>query len=217
MPARNSVKEFVEGGYYHVYNRGVNKNDIFLDHKDYYNFLWLVREYLLPDHPNPKRPRRIRHGVGKEVRILCYCLMPNHFHFLIKQISLDGVTKLLRRICTDYVTYFNHRHNRSGTLFQGTYKAASVESDEYLMQVSSYIHRNPLDIGRKIDEYEYSSFQNYLGKRNNSLLDTDEILSLFKTNKPNDTPQNNYENFVNFAELSNNEKFRTMTIDSDQG
>lgn len=217
MPTKNSIKPFIEDGYYHVYNRGVNKNNIFLDHKDYYNFLWLMKEYLQGDHPTPGYPNRITHGVGDQINLLCYCLMPNHFHLLIKQHSLDGMTKFIRGVCSKYATYFNHRYNRVGTIFQGKYKAANINNDAYLTQISAYIHRNPLDLGKTIDEYPYSSYLNYVGKRNNPLLNTEEIMSLFTTKKLNNSPQKNYENYVKLVELSNNKNFQGMTIDSDQG
>ena len=107
MPAKNVVKTYVENGYYHIYNRGVEKRDIFLDDQDYSVFLHFLKQYLSP--PQPKgtfltmtglhlvRPRPV-HPLHNEIDLLAHCLMPNHFHLLLKQKTPDGMIKLLRRL-----------------------------------------------------------------------------------------------------------------------
>lgn len=153
MPARNIVKTYIENGYYHAYNRGVEKRNIFLDEQDYSVFLHFLKQYLSP--PQRKgiyltmtgldlvRPRPIQ-TLYDEIDLLAYCLIPNHYHLLLEQKTIDGMTKLLRRLCTSYSMYFNKKYDRVGSLFQGTYKAALIDRDEYLLHLSRYIHLNPV-------------------------------------------------------------------------
>ncbi|MBU1071259.1 transposase [Patescibacteria group bacterium] len=198
MPAKNRLKEYVEGGVYHVYNRGVLKQDIFLDDHDYCAFLSLLKYYLSPvlptshnrEHPFQKsgyvkliRPRPLA-NINKEVELLCYCLMPNHFHLLLRQITVDGMQKLMRRISTTYAMGFNKRYKKSGYVFQGRYKAALIDMDEYLLHVSRYIHLNPvkLELTRTVpvSEYPYSSYAYYLRKKSARWLKPELILDHFK-------------------------------------
>jgi len=198
MPQKNSLKKYLENGYYHVYNRGVEKREIFLDEQDYKVFLHFLKQYLSPPspkdlllaglHPDGEHPPQTIHD---QVHLLAYCLMPNHFHFLLKQITIDGMTKLLRRVCTNYVMFFNKKYKRVGTLFQGIYKAVSVETDEYLLHLSRYIHLNPvldrvapcrgMNPPETPIDYPFSSYQNYLGKITTPWVKPEEILSFFKT------------------------------------
>jgi putative transposase len=207
------MKEFVEGGIYHVYNRGIEKRNIFLDDHDYQHFLWIVDEFVKPDHPTPGNKFFLRRSVGKEISILSYCLMPNHFHFLIKLQTLSGITKLMQRICTVYATYFNDRYSHEGKVLQGPYKGARVGSDAYLMQVSAYIHRNPTGLCANLGEYKYSSYQDYLGKKKTSWLNTSEILDIFKT-KNEKSPSENYRNYVEGTDFKNiDDSFKTISLD----
>ncbi len=146
VPAKNTIRTFIENGYYHVYNRGVEKREIFIDDRDYRMFLYFLKYYLEPPHPDDISQRR--RSLFNQVQLLAFCLMPNHFHLLVKQQSADSITKLLRAISTSYVGYFNRRYKRIGGLFQGKYKAALVESDEYLLHLSRYIHLNPQGLSR---------------------------------------------------------------------
>lgn len=190
MPARNTVKKFVENAYYHIYNRGVEKRNIFQDEKDYKVFLHFLKLYL--EEPAPHRVQPFgglnpRKSLNKEISLLVYCLMPNHFHLLVKQKTKDAITKFMRRICTNYVMYFNNRHERVGSLFQGIYKGVLVETEEQLLHLSRYIHLNPMEPSTKRPsgfnplEYPYSSYAEYLGKRRTKWINTQEILSYFKT------------------------------------
>lgn len=175
MPAKNSVKQFVENGYYHLYNRGVEKRDIFLDQQDYSVFLNYLKKYLDLKLAKPNQ-------LAYEIDLLAFCLMPNHFHLLVKQLTLNGITKLMRAVCTKYVMYFNRKYERVGTLFQGKYKAAIISSDEYLLHASRYIHLNPCSgSDPRYADYEYSSYNYYLGKKNASWVKPQEILNFFKT------------------------------------
>ena len=139
MPHKNTIKPYVDNGFYHVYNRGVNKGDIFFDDQDYRVFLHLLKYYLSPvqsldkEHPLTDlmeivRPRPLA-NLEKEVDLVAYCLMPNHFHLLLKQNTIDGMTKLMRRLMTTFAMYINKRHHRVGHLFQAKYKAALIQDD----------------------------------------------------------------------------------------
>lgn len=182
MPAKNSVKQFIEHGHYHIYNRGVEKRDIFLDKQDYLVFLHFLKKYLDPNLGSD--PFWKYKSLTNEVELLTFCLMPNHFHLLAKQITKNGITKLLRAICTNYVMYFNKKYERVGGLFQGKYKAVLVLDDIYLLHLSRYIHLNPPE-GSDPVNYPYSSYQYYLGYKNSSWIKPEEILSFFKTAQKN--------------------------------
>lgn len=159
MPSRNVVREFSEDSYYHVYNRGVEKRIIFLDEQDYTVFLGLLKKYLSGEHQGSNRHKFDL--LSDDVELLSYCLMPNHFHLLLYQQSTDGVVKLMRRLMTGYVMYFNNKYNRVGSLFQGTYKASRINADAYLQHISRYIHMNPKDYL----DWPYSSLPYCLGQK----------------------------------------------------
>lgn len=189
MPARNRTKIYIENGHYHAFNRGVEKRNIFLDDQDYRVFLSFLKVYLSPPeqhfiHPiskvtgsDPVRPRVLGSYFGK-VTLLAYCVMPNHFHLLLQQIPKNGMTELIRALCTSYSMYFNKRYKRVGTLFQGTYKAVSVDGDENLLRLSRYIHTNPLEL---TGEYPYSSFPHYLGKKHAVWVHPEYILAYLRS------------------------------------
>lgn len=168
MPRRNAVKEYVSGGYYHLYNRGVEKRDIFIDDQDYRVFLDFLKLYLNPPKPSGRRKNTKQEkehiDLSKEIDLIAYCLMPNHFHLFVKQNTNDGIAKLMKLINMRYVMYFNRRHNRVGGLFQGVYKAALVNNDRQFTHLSRYIHLNPKGIRRKYDIYPYSSYKYYVSQ-----------------------------------------------------
>lgn len=187
MPAKNIVKVYLENGYYHLYNRGVEKRKIFIKNQDYKTFLYFLKTYLSP----PPNTAFIKNKtVFEEIKLMTYVLMPNHFHLLVKQSTKDGITKFIRRVCTNYVMYFNKNYDRTGTLFQGIYKAVLIKNDEQLLHLSRYIHLNPLanrnyplNKKRHLLLNSYSSYADYLGKRKTPWLHPEEILSFFKSSR----------------------------------
>jgi putative transposase len=211
MPSRGAIKQYVEGGHYHVFNRGVEKRRIFLDDQDYRVFLHLLKYYLSATsvsnmHPlkeltgfSPTRVRPIE-PLHEKVDLLCYCLMPNHFHLLIKQHDQKGMEKLLRRLVTNYVMYFNRRYGRVGRLFQGPYKAVLVEKEGHLLHLTRYIHQNPTLTKGFLNEYPYSSYPNYLGEKKNDWLNTESILSFFRGSKKEDLNLKGFGNYKEFVE-----------------
>jgi putative transposase len=192
MPTKNALKTYLCDSFYHVYNRGVEKRKIFLDEQDYLVFLHLLKFYLSPSdkentHPpieitgyKVTRPRPLT-NLEKEVELLAFCLMPNHFHLMIKQKTIDGMPKLLKKIATTYSMYFNKRYDRVGHLFQGRYKASLITKDNYLLHLSRYIHLNPTELTRTVPvNHPYSSYQYYLGRKRARWVKPDFILKFFE-------------------------------------
>lgn len=206
MPAKNSIKQYIENGHYHVYNRGVEKRDIFIDYQDYSVFLNYMKEYLDPSGSDP-------HSLSNQLSLLAFCLMPNHFHLLIKQSSIDGITKLLRAVSTRYVMYFNKKYERVGTLFQGKFKAVLVQEDAHLLHLSRYIHLNPHP-GSDPKLYKYSSYGHYLSRKNFEWLNTKEILSYFKsTSNFAIKDYFSYESFVDDFEIESELILGNLTLE----
>ena len=174
MPSRNIIKEFAPDQYYHVYNRGVEKRIIFVDDQDYTVFIGLMKKYLVGS--DKLRGRHTQKPIGEEVKLLSYCLMPNHFHLLLYQTSESGVTKFMRKLATGYAMYFNDRYNRVGTLFQGRYKASHIDEDAYIQHISRYIHMNP----DGYSDYPYSSYKYFMSPdKTPNWLRADLLISFF--------------------------------------
>jgi len=192
MPSRNVIKQYTENGHYHIYNRGVNKGLIFADDQDYRVFLSYLKSYLNPPPPKHLLPTKHIYVKGrtfdattyqvknysKEIKLLCYCLMPNHFHFLIKQQPQNGIQEFMRSLSTRYAYYFNKRHQRTGPLFQSRYKAVLIDSEEYLLHLSRYIHLNPSEFTSSLSNW-YSSYSDYLGTKKTPWVKPKLILSFF--------------------------------------
>ncbi|MBF8249957.1 MAG: hypothetical protein HW400_558 [Candidatus Levybacteria bacterium] len=209
MPAKNSVKQFVEGGYYHLYNRGVEKRNIFLDEQDYGVFLHYLKKYLNPVPAGGSDP----HALSKEISLLSFCLMPNHFHLFVKQNSINGITKLVRAVCTNYVMYFNKKYERVGTLFQGKYKAILIDNDNYFLHLSRYIHLNPYP-GSDPRTYPYSSYRYYLGQKQANWINTEEVLGFFRTAKRTGLNDHlSYESFVEDYKINSEELLDNLTLE----
>ena len=207
MPSRHVVKTYIENGYYHIYNRGVEKRLIFQDREDYTKFLYLLKIYLT----NPEilrneypllRSNIVDKNLFEEIDLLAFCLMPNHFHLLVYQKQKDSITKLLRQICTAYVIYFNKKFERVGPLFQSKFKAVVVDSDEYLLHLSRYIHLNPTGRGAPLDEFEWSSYLYYLGKRQSNWLKTNKIVEYFNKSKTGFSYKSFVEDYQDEGDLS---------------
>lgn len=200
MPAKNSLKEYSPDSYYHIYNRGVAKQNIFLDDQDYKTFLSYFKLYLTPPDLQGQSlkvpPSRQLKNFFDELKLLAYCLMPNHFHLFVFQKEADSIANFLRSLATKYSMYFNKKYKRVGHVFQGRYKAVMVTSENQFIYLSKYIHRNPLDIlptGTVLVGYKYSSYQNYLGHFLQDWVDTSNILGYF-------SKQRQAESYCDFVE-----------------
>lgn len=193
--------QFAPGEYYHLYNRGVEKREIFTDDADRERFLTLL--YL----SNNKTPFVMRdlydagyhaedlYDVHREpiVAIGAYCLMDNHFHILVKEVSEGGITTFMKRLMTGYTMYFNRKHKRVGPLFQGTFKAEHAADDDYLKYLYAYIHLNPAKmkhadwrtkggIADAVKDYRFSSFLDYQmpdSRRSSRIMDKAEFPEYF--------------------------------------
>lgn len=187
MPSRYVLRNFYENGIYHVYNRGVEKRNIFESETDYKILLYYLFVYLAPTSEvlttYPNLPFRLQgKNLEKEVSLISYCLMPNHMHFLIQQITIDGVSKFMKQVTNAYTEYFNKKYKRDGCLMQGRYKAVEVTSDNVLHHISRYIHLNPLVAGivREFNEWPWSSALEYTNNKK-GLCNKELIQCEFKT------------------------------------
>lgn len=209
MPYKNKTKQLIEGGYYHAYNRGYNRNLVFHDDRDYKTFLYIVKKYLDPNFTETKilpTGESVKVSVGtplyEKVELQAFCLMPNHFHFLVKQFTEDGMPRLLNILCSQYTSYYNSRYKRSGTIWQGTYKAVRLTSEEQYLHVSRYIHLNPVEVSLKpkkliisnLSNYPYSSYGVFINKKKYDWLNSRDILQSFLLNQS--SSQNSYQSFV---------------------
>lgn len=205
MPYRKT--SFIKNRFYHIYNRGVEKRDIFLDSSDYLTFIDICHYYLKPRQRDLERPvLSSRTGLSQlgmfehQIEVISYCLMPNHFHLSILQLVKNGITQLIRHLGTAYSMYFNHRYNRVGSLFQGRFKAKWIKTDEYLLYLTRYQHRNPGEITglKSLKDYPWSSYPEYLGVRRKGLSNPKMVLSHFTRQNPNIS----YQSYVEEIEFS---------------
>lgn len=201
MPARNVIKQYAPKGYYHIYNRGVEKRKIFLDKQDYSVFLSYLKEYLTPKNEkslfdilasptsSPLEKDKARkllrmNNFADEITLLAYCLMPNHFHLSIKQKSMKAIDKFMNSFGTRYTIYFNLKYKRVGPLYQDVYKAVQVVTDEQLLHLTRYIHKQALALQGDALQEQPSSYQEYVGKRKTEWISSSEVLSYFSTVNP---------------------------------
>ena len=160
------MKQFLADNYYHIYNRGVNRQAIFFQKKNWGFFISKLRQYF----------------VSSIVDILAYCLMPNHYHLLV-YIKVDDLfsCKVMQPFGTSYTKAINAQEKRVGPLFQGRFKGKLVENGRYLHHLTRYIHLNPVEAGlvARPEEWPYSSYLEYVGLRPGTLPQTSVILDQF--------------------------------------
>lgn len=213
MPSPNRVKDYHKDSYYHIYNRGIEKRPIFLDQQDYSVFLSYLKEYLTlkdtdilnsilqnvrtlsAEKEQVKRKLKIN-NFTEEITLLAYCLMPNHFHLLIKQKNPHSMDKFMNSLGTRYSMYFNKKYKRVGSLYQGVYKAAILYTDEQLLNLTRYIHKQALSLPSLSGSDQPSSYNVYLGKQKSDWVHPKEILEFFSKM----FPKLPYKNFVNAEE-----------------
>ena len=191
------------GEYLHVYNRGVLKQQIFFNERDKKRFLFLILFLQQPETiknidrsfkdftKNPEvyvsksAPMQKRY-----VELVSFCLMSNHFHLLVRELTEGGISKYMQRIQNAYTKYINIKYDKSGHLFQGPYKAVRVKDNTQLLHLSCYIHKNPIDW----KNHFYSSFKDCENNRWGDFLKMDIVTSQF-SGKGKDT-------YLNFVETS---------------
>ena len=205
--------EFAPGEYFHLYNRGTERRTIFSSETDYERMLALL---YLCNGTIPVRMDGIRRKQGGRallevltevdrgiplVDICAYCFMPNHFHILVHEKEGNGISKFMQKIGNGYTGYFNTRYERTGTLFQGKFKATHVDNDRYLKYLIAYIHLNPIKLidprwkengiqNKKkaltyLDQYQYSSYLDYRrdSRTQRIILNQDALPQYFETPK----------------------------------
>ncbi len=181
---------------YHVFNRGVERRPTFTNKWEsdralltlkFYRFanlpIKLSKFLVLPKEEQEKLTVLIEKECGKLVEIICYCLMPNHFHLMLKQKAENGVSIFIANFANSYTRYFNTKHERIGPLFQGIFKAVRIESDEQLVHVSRYIHLNPVSSflikPESLESYQWSSYPEFMGILDRNFLTKEVVLGLF--------------------------------------
>ena len=190
-----------------------------MDQQDYSVFLSYLKEYLLPKkeknlHERLSNPQISSveknkilkslqlNNFNQEITLLSYCLMPNHFHFFVKQKSVNAIDKFMNSLATRYTMYFNRKYNRVGSLYQDVYKAILISSEAHFLHLSRYIHKQALKLNN-----QPCSYPEYIGLRKTSWINPDEILSFFSKTNPSST----YENFVMQPEES--EKLKNIVLE----
>jgi REP element-mobilizing transposase RayT len=160
------MKHFA-GHYYHVYNRGVSRKSIFLNAENYRFLVRRAKQYL-PLY---------------DLKVIAYCLMPNHYHFLLRPETDHSLSPFIQRLFNSYTQAFNRQQQRKGTLFEGRVKSKLVDKDDYLLHLTRYIHLNPVEAGlvSHPGDWLYSNYLEWIGKRDSELCDPQFIENFFST------------------------------------
>jgi len=187
---------FANNEIYHIFNRGVEKRPTFTDKRELNRALLTLDFYQCAKPPiklskflviskdeQIKFFEKLKKDYEKLVEIVCFCLMPNHFHFLLKQKMEKGISTFISNLTNSYTRYFNTKHDRIGPLFEGVFKAVRIESEEQLVHTSRYIHLNPVSSflikPEELKEYQWSSYPELLGLSDKNLVTKDLILNFF--------------------------------------
>ena len=212
---------FVENEYYHIYNRGVDKRDVFLEDRDFERFLLAMNLLNYEQDGLMIRRRDFKKTSPKEtlqsfltlnvrkgnhlVGIVAYCLNSNHYHFILKQTGdNNGIKIFMQRLGNSYTKYFNEKHKRNGALFQGRFKSTHIEPNNFL-RMSVYVNCNSEIHGiHPAKSYKWCSFPEYLGKESNQLCRKEVILDQFKNSQ--EYLEYAVENIADFRERKQDEK-----------
>lgn len=199
MPVKHRVKNYQPGGIYHIYGKAWEGREVFKQNSDYEMFMGWMQKYLLPVKPEAvagykseppyRQKRREEMNLTGEIEMWAYCLMPDHFHLLVKQNDERGIAKFMRRVMTGFVMDYNRKYKRRGMLWDGTYRAALVGEEEVVL-VTRFIHLNPVSrivrrfgpvetvTGSAPGEYLYSSYKNYVGSETEGWIRSLRVLEL---------------------------------------
>ncbi len=159
MPSKYHIRSFVKDGYYHVFNRGYDKNDICRDEEDFRMFYHLLKSAVTQPEPDAMLYRKNFFGL---IKIISLSLMPNHYHIALQQTQERALPHFMQSLISAYTIYYKKKYQHDGSLFGKKYKAILVPSDEYLLHLTRYIHLNPRDIGADPLTYPYSSIHAYI-------------------------------------------------------
>lgn len=194
MPRRKVV--LANDQIYHIFNRSIAREDIFSSKTNLYKVFEIVDFYRFPQRLRLSKfkslPKKLRQkyyaGFQKTyplVEIYCFAFMPNHYHFLLKQIQENGIKRFISNFQNSFAKIFNLKNNRDGALFQNSFKAKWVETDEQFIHLSRYIHLNPVTsyiiAFKELEMYPWTSFPKYMNKKNYSFVNVDLLLSMFKS------------------------------------
>lgn len=191
---------------YHVFNRGIERKPIFTNRREFNRTLETIKYYRFANLPlkfskflvQPFQDQqniltKINSPENKLVELIAYCFMPNHFHFMLKQVQDNGISRFVSNFTNSYTKYFNAKHERNGPLVEGMFKAVLVETNEQYVHLSRYIHLNPVAAffikEQDLENYQWSSYKEYLGLEENGICQTEYLLENFKTGE-------NYKKFV---------------------
>jgi REP element-mobilizing transposase RayT len=154
------------GCYYHIFNRGNNRQEIFIEERNY-NYFY----------------SKIIDAFDDTIKLICYCLMPNHYHLIAYPNFDEALEKAMQKIATGYSRAINKSYGRTGHLFEGPYQAKLVPNNNYLLHLSRYIHLNPLSAGLvdKIEDWKHSSYLVYTGKSEDVFIENSIVMEQFKS------------------------------------
>ncbi|MDF5720146.1 MAG: transposase [Rhizonema sp. PD37] len=189
MPQRRSPLQ--RGSFYHIYNRGNNRQVIFFERENYVYFLRLIKEHLITN----------------AVDIVAYCLMPNHYHFLV-YLRDETISDAMKSLSLSYTKAINKRFNRSGVLFQGRFQSIHIAQTDYLVNLSRYIHLNPVKAGlvQQPEEWEFSSYLEYCRLRQGTLPKTEYV-------KMQIQEESAYRQFLVDRNLPDSDGFKRLLLD----
>ena len=185
MACKNTVRNYAEDAYYHIYNRGIDNREIYQDEQDYSVFLGLLERHLSRTEHYDNRGKQYETYAGR-IELLSFCLMPTHFHFMFYlNNDPNAISELMRKVSGAYTIYFNKKYGRVGTLFQGVYKATQLMGDTNLLHTTRHIHRNPEDYYN----WSFSSLSYYVGDDKSDWVLPDKVYRLYDWGA--------YENYLN--------------------
>jgi len=186
MPIRKTI--LVPGETYHIYNRSVQGIPIFKGQRENEIFLETIKYYLQANPPTRfsiYRTNKDKFSINhdqKLVTIINYCLMPNHFHFTLRQEEENGIRRFIQKISNSFAHYFALKYQNSGPVFEGNFKAVRIESNEQLLHLSRYIHLNPVTayLVENPEDYPYSSYLIYIRKEKSEIINPSIVLNQFR-------------------------------------
>jgi putative transposase len=152
---------FLPDQYYHIYNRGANRDLIFRCDDNYLFLLKRIKQYV----------------AEYEIAMISYCLMPNHYHFVLRQGSEKQISAFIQAVFNSYTKAFNKMYERTGTLFEERFRAIAIERFDYLLHLCRYVHRNPLEAGlvKHPGQWQFSNYLEWIGQRKGTLVDKEFV------------------------------------------
>lgn len=187
MPKKYLKRVYKSNSIHHVFNLGINGQNIFCDDSEGILFLSLVQNYLNAVSPHIKRKT-----YKERIKILCFCLMNNHFHMILQQKDPTALSEFMQGLAVRYVMRINKKHGRVGPLFCARFQSREIRRKSDLVNVSKYIHLNPTSVYEEARQYDFSSIRCYVGKNDESFsfVDTSIIMDSFADSKED------YEKFM---------------------